>query len=74
MINTILAKDDLSLKNFSLTVPNLEKEQFIQDYLQDHHIAEENNLSVENAKILFEANYPLLNKRSAAGVQLYQKN
>ena len=62
-LEQILAKEDLSLKNFSLPVPNMEKEQFIQDCLQDHHnIAEENDLSVEKAKIFYEANYPLLNE------------
>ena len=61
-LEQILAKEDLSLKNFSLPVPNMEKEQFIQNCLQDHDIAEENDLSMEKAKMFFEANYPLLNK------------
>ena len=62
-LEQILAKDDLSLKNFSLPVPNMKKEQFIQDCLQDHHdIAEENDLSVERAKMFYEANCTLLNK------------
>ena len=48
----ILAKEDLSLKDFSLPVPNMEKEKFIQECLQiDCDIAEENDLSVEKAKI-----------------------
>ena len=41
----------------------MEKEQFIQTCLQDHHdIPEENDLLVEKAKMFYEANYPLLNK------------
>ena len=61
-LEQILGKDDLSLKNFCLPLPNMEKEQFIQNCLQDHHIAEKNDLSVGKAKMFFEANYPLLNK------------
>ena len=61
-LEQIIAKDDLSLKNFSLPVPNIEKEQFIQNCLQDHHIAGENDLSVEKANTFSEVNEPLLNK------------
>ena len=61
-LEQIPAKDDLSLKNFSLPVPNMEKEQFILNCLHDHDIAGENGLSVEKAKMVFEANYHLLNK------------
>ena len=53
-LEQILAKDDLSLKDFSLPVPNLEKEQFIQNCHQDHHIAEENDLSVEKVKMVLK--------------------
>ena len=58
-LEQILAKDDLSLKDFSLPVPNLEKEQFIQNCLQDYHIAEENDVLVEKAKMFFETNFTL---------------
>ena len=62
-LERILAKEGLSLKNFSLPVPNMEKEEFIQDCLQvDHDIAEENDLSVEKVKIFYKASYPLLNE------------
>ena len=41
----------------------MEKEKFIQDCLQvDCDIAEENDLSVEKAKIFYKMNYPLLNE------------
>ena len=51
------------MKNFSLPVLNMEKEQFIQDCHQDHHnIAEESDLSVGKAKIFYEADDPLLNE------------
>ena len=62
-LERFLAKEDLSLENFSLPVPNMEKEKFIQECLQvDCDIAEENDLSVEKAKIFYKANYPLLNE------------
>ena len=62
-LEQILAKEDLSLKDFDLPVPNMKKEEFIQNHLQDHRdIAEENDLSVEKANMFYEANYPLLNK------------
>ena len=62
-LERILAKEDLSLKDFDLPVPNMKKEEFIQNHLQDHHdIVEENVLSVEKANMFYEANYPLLNK------------
>ena len=51
------------MKDFDLPVPNMKKEEFIQNHLQDHcDIAEENYLSVEKANMFYEANYPLLNK------------
>ena len=53
-LEQILAKDDLSLMDFSSPVPNPEKEQFIQNCLQDHQKAEENDLSVENTKMFLK--------------------
>ena len=51
------------MKDFSLPVPNMKKEHFIQECLEDYHnVAEENDLSVEKAKMFFETNYPLLNE------------
>ena len=38
----------------------MQKEQFIQNCLQDHYVVEENDLSVEKAEMFFEANYPCL--------------
>ena len=48
-------------------MPNTEKEQFIQNCLHDHNGAEEIDLSVEKAKMFFEANYCLLNKDQKHG-------
>ena len=51
------------MKDFDLPVPNMKKEEFIQNHLHNHRdIAEENDLSVEKANMFYEANYPLLNK------------
>ena len=51
------------MKDFSLPVPNMKKEHFIQKCLEDYHnVAEENDLSVEKAKMFFETNHPLLNE------------
>ena len=62
-LEPILAKEDLSLKDFSLSVPNMKKEHFIQKCLEDYHnVAEKNDLSVEKAKMFFETNYPLHNE------------
>ena len=54
-LERILAKDDLPLKDFSLPVPNMKKEHFIQKSLEDYHnVAEENDLSVEKAKMFLK--------------------
>ena len=71
----ILAREYLSLKNFSLPVPNMKKEEFIQDCLQvDCDIAEENDLSVEKAKKFYKTNYPLLNENQQQQVFNFNKN
>ena len=43
-------------------MPIIEKEQFIQNRFHSHYVAEKNDLSVEEAKMVSEANYPLFNK------------
>ena len=50
-LEKILAKDDKSLKYFSLLVPNMEKELFIQNCLHDCYVTEDNDLSVEKSKM-----------------------
>ena len=56
------------MKDFSLPVPNMKKEHFIQECLEDYHnVAEENDLSVEKAKMFFETNYSLLNEDQQKG-------
>ena len=56
------------MKDFSLPVPNMKKEHFIQECLEDYHnVAEENDLSVEKDKMFFETNYSLLNEDQQKG-------
>jgi hypothetical protein len=60
-IERMLAAEDKSLKDFELPMPDLEKEQYIQNCLMDHYVAEEEDLLPEKARAFFEANYPKLN-------------
>ena len=61
-IERMLATENKSLADFGLPVPDMEKEQYIQNCLMDHYIAEEDDLSPEKARAFFEANHPKLNK------------
>ena len=60
-IERMLAAEDKSLRDFELPMPDLEKEQYIQNCLMDRYISEEEDLLPERAKAFFEANYPKLN-------------
>ena len=61
-IERMLAEEDKSLSDFGLPLPNMEKEQYLQNCLADHYIAEEDDFSIEKAKAFFETNYPKLNE------------
>ena len=61
-LERMLAVEDKLLEDFELPIPNFEKEQYIQNYLMDHYIAEEDNFLPEKAKAFFKANHPKLNK------------
>jgi hypothetical protein len=62
-LERMLAEEDKSLNDFDLPMPNVEKEQFLQNCLMDNYIAEEEQeeLLSEKAKAFFDANYPKLN-------------
>jgi hypothetical protein len=61
-IERILGEVEKSLSDFGLPLPNMEKEQYLQNCLADHYIAKEDDFSPEKAKAFFEANYPKLNE------------
>ena len=61
-IERMLGEVEKSLSDFGLPLPNMEKEQYLQNCLADHYIAEEDDFSPEKAKAFFEANYPKLNE------------
>ena len=58
----MLGETGKSLSDFGLPLPNMEKEQFLQNCLQDQYIADEEDFSPEKAKAFFEANHPKFNK------------
>jgi len=58
----MLNKEKKSLGDFGLPLPNMEKEQYVQNCLSDHYIAEGDDFSPKKAKTFFELNYPKLNK------------
>ena len=61
-IERMLGEEDKSLSDFGLPLPNIEKEQYLQNCLADHYIAEEDDFTPEKARAFFEANHPLLNE------------
>ena len=71
-IERILGEVEKSLSDFGLPLPNMEKEQYLQNCLADHYIAEEDDFSPEKAKTFFEANYPKLNEDQRFVLEIIQ--
>ena len=51
-----------SLSDFDLSLPNMQKERYIQNLLMDAYVSKEDDLLPEVAKEFFEANHQKLNQ------------
>ena len=61
-VEKMLEEENTSLINFGLPHSDISKEQYIQNYLMDHYVANEDDFTPEKAKVLFDANHPKLNQ------------
>ena len=57
-----MSKEDKSLSDFKLPLPDFHREQFIQNCLMDCYVANEEDISPERATLYFETNHNKLNR------------
>ena len=60
-LELLLQEQNKSLSDFSLPMPNVHQEQFLQNIFMQSYVTEEDDLSPEQAKIFFDANIGKLN-------------